>query len=202
MYLKSLNKDNVGQHSGFDFTDYLPIGRRPGKWLPKVENIELCASGYHCFESKDLLEWMDDQLFEVELRGETIDGDAKTVGQQMRFVRRFDDWNERNLRLAACEIARKCVKKYWNNPDDTRPMDAIEVAERYANGSATVEELSAAASAAWSSAGSAWSSAGSAWSSAGAAWSSAGSAWVAAASAAWSAESARSSAGSSAGASG
>ena len=182
-YYKFLTGENKGEYSGFDYSDYLPRNGKPGKWLPKIDDLEMCAAGYHVCEKDDFSGWRNEQLYEVKLRGKTIVEDSKTVGQQMRFLSRVDGWNERNLRLAACEIAKKCLKKYWKNPDDTRPMDAIIVAKRYANGKATVEELaaarSAADSAAWSAARSAaWSAADSA------AWSAAESA---ARSAAWSA---------------
>jgi hypothetical protein len=166
-YYKFLTETNKGACSEFDYSDYLPKGGRPGKWIPKVKDVAMCESGYHACEKRDLMNWANAQLFEVELRGGIVDGDSKTVGQQMRFIRKVDGWNERNLRLAACEIAEKTVKKYWNDPDDTRPMDAIKVARRYAHGKATEDELVAAKSSSASSASSsAWWSALVAWSAA------------------------------------
>jgi hypothetical protein len=152
-YYKFLTADNKGACSNFDFTKYLPKDGKPGKWLPKIKNVEMCESGYHAFKLGDILEWCDSQLFEVELRGVSIIGDTKTVAQQLRFIRKVDTWNDKTARLFACYCARDVLpifeKKY---PDDSRPRTAIETAERYANGEATDEELAAALDAAWAAA--------------------------------------------------
>ena len=67
---------------------------------------------------------------------------------------------DQQLRRFACW----CVRQVWHLLTDERSKHAVEVAERYAGGSATESELAAA----WSAAGSAaWSAAGSAaWSAA------------------------------------
>ena len=44
-YYKFLTSDNKGEYSNFDFTEYLPKDGKPGKWLPKIKNIEICESG-------------------------------------------------------------------------------------------------------------------------------------------------------------
>ena len=46
-YYKFLTSDHKGPYSEFDFSTYLPRGKRPGKWLPVVEQLEMCNSGYH-----------------------------------------------------------------------------------------------------------------------------------------------------------
>jgi hypothetical protein len=180
-YYKFLQNDNTGEYSGFDYSKYLPKGFSKGEWLPKVENIELCESGYHVCTVENILEWKNEKLYIVELRGKTEDGDSKTVGQQMRFIKKVKGWNEKNLRLAAADIVEKISLPIWKNyyPEDITLEMVISVVRRYANGKATDDELSAAWSAAESAA---WSAAESA------AWSAAESAaWSAAESAAWSA---------------
>ena len=94
----------------------------------------------------------------------------------------------------ACDYAEQVVAIYEKAyPGDGRPRNAIETTRKYLNGTATVEELgaawSAARNAAWSAA---WSAADAAWSAArnaarSAAWSAADAARNAAWSAAWSA---------------
>ena len=148
-YYKFLTADNKGKYSEYDFTKYLPNDDKPGKWLRKIENPVLCESGYHCFMPEHILEWLEAQLFEVEIKGRCVHGYDKTVTRQMRFIRKVDTWNDKTARLFACYCARDTLpifeKKY---PNDNRPRVAIETAERYANGEATIEELNAARAAA------------------------------------------------------
>ena len=156
-YYKFLTADNKGKYSEYDFTKYLPNDDKPGKWLRKIENPVLCESGYHCFMPEHILEWLEAQLFEVEIKGRCVHGYDKTVTRQMRFIRKVDTWNDKTARLFACYCARDTLpifeKKY---PNDNRPRVAIETAERYANGEATIEELNAAwdaaSAAAWAAA--------------------------------------------------
>ena len=103
--------------------------------------------------------------------------------------------HDRELRLFAVW----CARQVQHLMTDQRSLDALDVAERYANGQATDGELSvawaaaraAARDSAWSAAGvAAWSAAGdAAWDAAGAAaWSAAwDAAWAAARAAAWAA---------------
>lgn len=100
-YYKFLTADNRGEYSRFDFTDYLPKDGKSGKWLPKTSNPVICEQGYHCFKPEHILEWLNTQLFEVEIRGKTIEGDTKIAAQQMRFVRKLDAWNDSSARLFA-----------------------------------------------------------------------------------------------------
>ena len=59
--------------------------------------------------------------------------------------------DDRTLRLFAC----KCVREVWHLLTDKRSRKAVEVAELYAVGEATDEELAAAGAAAWAAAGAA-----------------------------------------------
>ena len=72
--------------------------------------------------------------------------------------------DDRDKRLFACACAENVLHIYESRyPGDNRPGQAIEVARRYANGEATIEELRAAwaASAAASAAG--WAASDAAW---------------------------------------
>ena len=160
-YYKFLTDDNRGRYSKFDFSEYLPADGRPGKWLPEIDGeLEKCENGYHGCTSGNLIEWLNAQLFEIEYMGKPENYDNKVNGRQIRFLRKIETWNERNAQLFSVWCTREALERI-NNPDP-RSVDALDVAERYANGEATDRELvtaSAAASVAVSAAASATASA-------------------------------------------
>jgi len=105
--------------------------------------------------------------------------DAAPTEDRLWVVLRTGWIDDKTLRLFAVWCAREALKLV--DEPDQRSLDACDVAERYANGEATDDELpaarSAARAAAWSAAGAAARDA--AWSAAGAA------AWYSAGAAAW-----------------
>jgi hypothetical protein len=176
-YYKTLDENNKGPYSNFNFTKYLPVKNEdgtwtPGKWLPKRKVLDMCAKGYHYTDTVHLIDWLDAQIFEVELAGEVLDSDNKSCCQSIRFVRKIETWDDKSARLFACW----CVRQIWHLLEDERSKNAVIVAEKYANGEATQEELDAA----WAAAGTAaWAAAGTA--AKAAAWAAAGTAAKAAA---------------------
>ena len=194
-YYKVLQADGSACHGGRGKWP-LPQDGKPGEWTPFIERVVPCKSGYHVCEKADLVHWLGPAIFTVEVRGETVRDEHKTVAQQARLIKRLDTWNERTQRLFAVDCATRALnaeKKAGRTPDP-RSYEALKVARKFAKGEASYAELSAAESAAraaesaaesaaWSAAESAAESA--AWSAAeSAAWSAA---WSAAESAAWSA---------------
>jgi hypothetical protein len=193
MYYKVLNDNHSCVGSNMDWTEYLPDGDNPGKWTPKMRGeLELCHKGYHLTDAEHLIDWISgNQLFEAEIDGEMLQGDNKVACRKMRLVRQVDSWNDKMMRLFAVWCAREALKLI-DNPDP-RSVNACDVAERYANGDATIEELAAARAAAraaaWDAAwDAAWYAAWyAAWDAArNAAWNAA---WDAARNAAWAAQS-------------
>ena len=107
---KTLN-GNAGSYGHGDYTDYMPHGKRPGKWLPAMKPV-LCESGYHyCRNLSEVIEHMVADLYEVEVRGEDIAGDDKGAAEQMRLLRRIPEWNETTARLFAVDCARLAVNR-------------------------------------------------------------------------------------------
>jgi hypothetical protein len=150
---KSLTKENKGPYSDFDFTAYLPKGKHPGKWLPKVDCLELCVSGWHGCRDGDILNYLDANIYEIETRGEILTDEDKFSVQRIRLLRKCENWNERTALLFACDCAERVLPIFEKEfPDDKRPRIAIETARQYANGKATTEELDAAWVAAWDAA--------------------------------------------------
>ncbi len=87
-------RDHLACHGGsFDYSGYMPKGRRPGKWTPEVEGgVRACSRGYHSCTPEQLGAWLrgGDEMFEVEYREPPIVQSDKVVGGQMRIVRRVE----------------------------------------------------------------------------------------------------------------
>ena len=75
-----------------------------------------------------------------------MQGDNKVCCRRVRLLRQVDGWNDRTLRLFAVWCAREALKLV--KEPDPRSIAACDVAEKYANGQATKEELDAARDAA------------------------------------------------------
>ena len=133
---------------------HLPKGKRPGKWMPKIEGeLEPCANGYHLCRPQDLIHWLDEAIFEVEFRGDVVEDDDKIVVSEARLLCKVEAWNEKTVRLFAADCAERVLPFYEKDyPDDNRPRKAIQAARDYANEKITKEELDAARAAAWDAA--------------------------------------------------
>jgi hypothetical protein len=166
-----------------------------GEWT-NVVATDLCRSGWHGVEEKDVLHHLPTKvgasLWVVEVRGTILHGDDKFCAPQMKLVRELGATTDRNLRLFAADCAQDVLPLFWKvAPNDQRPAQAIAVARRYAEGQATNKERDAARAAAGDAARDAfWAAAwDTAWAAAGAAardaaWAAAGDAAGAAAGAA------------------
>ena len=151
-YYKVLQDNHSCVGSNMDWTPYLPKDGQPGKWTPKISGkLEICAVGYHLTDDNHLIDWIaGNQLFEAEAKGKILQGDNKVACRQVRLLRQVVGWNDKTLRLFAVWCAREALKLI-DSPDQ-RSINAIDVAEKYANGEATQEELDAASYAAWDAA--------------------------------------------------
>ena len=136
---------------------HLPVGKRPGKWMPKIEGeLEPCRNGYHLARQRDLLDWLGPEIFEAEYRGEIIEADNKVVVREARLLRRVSGWNETTARLFAADCARHVLLIFEKgHPNDGRPRRAIEAARAYARGEID-DAARAARAAAWAAGAAAW----------------------------------------------
>ena len=175
--LKILDVDGSPFHGGTGKW-HLPVGKRPGKWMPKIDGIAPCVRGYHVVSVGQAFHWLGPVIFEVEVRGARIDLDDKSVVAQARLVRRLP-WDERTARLFAADCAERVLPIFEAaQPGDPRPRVAVETARLFAVGMASDAEMAAA----WAAAGDA------AWDAArDAAWDAARAAARAAGAAAWAA---------------
>ena len=153
MLFKSLDENNHSPYAAFDFKKYLPKDGKPGRWLPKVTDLKICASGWHGCKDGNILEYLNANIYEIETRGKVLEDNDKFAAQQIRLIRKCEGWNEVNARLFACDCAAHVLPIYEKEcPDDKRPRECIEVARKFAHGKATREEMTAARDAAWAAA--------------------------------------------------
>jgi hypothetical protein len=139
--LKFLDKDGRGPQSRSKWR--LPAGDRPGAWMPAVGGaLVLCERGYHLTTAAHAPRWVDAALYVAEADGEALDGGDKTCHRRARLLYRVEAWGERTMRLFACDCAEHVLPIFEERrPGDGRPRRAVEVARRYADGEATIQEL-------------------------------------------------------------
>lgn len=160
-YYKFLNPGRVAPFSGYKYP-------KIGIWTPTVDLVVKCRSGYHFCREEHLLDWIEAELYEVEV-GDLHEFGDKCATNKIRLARHLDGLNERTWRLLAADYAERVLpiyEKAYHNDD--RAWLCIECARLYANGLATGGELAAAREAAWSAVqgaavGAAWAAAWSAW---------------------------------------
>jgi hypothetical protein len=189
-YYKVLGKGGVSCNGG-DAKWSIPHDGEPGDWMPEIiGELIPCKNGYHLCRTKDLVVWLNDEIYEAEFEGEIIESDDKVVVRKARLLRKLKTWDEKTTRLFAAECAERVLHLYEEKyPDDNRPRLAIEASREYANGKISAAASAAASNSAWAAASaaksnSAWTA--SAWAAASAAKSN--SAWAAASAAAWAAD--------------
>ncbi len=149
---KVLGKNGIPCNGGIG-TWYLPKGKIPGKWMPNIKNIVPCKKGYHLCRGKDLIHWLNEEIYEVEYRGEELFENNKVVVGQVRLLKKVETWTEKAARLFSVACAKRVLPIFEKEfPDDTRPSDAITAAEDFANRKITEDDLEVARDAARSAA--------------------------------------------------
>jgi len=89
---KFLAKGAIGPLSGFRWPE--PAGPTPGAWIDSEGPLELCAKGAHVCRPFDLAYWIHDELWDVDVDGDRIEGIDCLVARRARLVRRVDAWHE------------------------------------------------------------------------------------------------------------
>lgn len=88
---KFLGLGSVGLFSGFEWPR--PSGGEPAAWVEAGGPLEPCRVGVHAVPGSGLLDWMDDELWRVELGGRVIDDNGILVADRGRLMTRVVGWN-------------------------------------------------------------------------------------------------------------
>lgn len=89
----------------------LPVGKRPGKWMPKMP-VVMCVSGWHMSPIGNIEEWikLNAYLYEAEGRGKCLgedNPDEKIVFEEARLVRLIGKITPFKLARVASRIYRE-----------------------------------------------------------------------------------------------
>ena len=127
---------------------------KPGEWMPRIEGeLIACENGYHLCRGKDLMDWLNECIFEATYRGNFVEDANKIVVREARLLRKYENWNEETARLFACWCVRNTPlmdgRTVWDLLTDTRSRKAVEIAEEYVAGKSSKKKLAAAWDAAW-----------------------------------------------------
>jgi hypothetical protein len=140
---KFLATGGTGRFS--DFRWPLPAEGGFGAWVDAGEDLEDCRSGIHACTPRQLLDWIDDELWEIELDGVIIERKAMIVAQRGRLLSRVSAWND----TTAQEFTEACA---WRARGFAfralRSLGLTEEAERLV-ATAELEEMQTAAVAAF-----------------------------------------------------
>jgi hypothetical protein len=114
----------------------LPKGRKPGAWMPAIDNIQPCERGYHLVSDVQLLAWLAVGIvWEAEGRGKFIQCNDKSVWPEARLLRKVGALTQKSLRLFAADCAERVLPIFEKEfPNDDRPRRAIKAARDFARG--------------------------------------------------------------------
>ena len=152
-YFKFLDHDGRPFNGGSGVWNW-PKNGNPGRWMPKINKIIPCQSGYHLCEFPDILEWLGPEFFEAEGRGKFIRHENnKTVFQEARLIRKIESWNDKTIRFFAADCAEHVLHIFEKEyPKNLKPRQAIQAARDFANGKIGDTARAASWAAAWDAA--------------------------------------------------
>lgn len=147
---KFLARGGIGRFS--DFRWPRPAGTKPGAWVAAVEQLEDCRHGVHACMGGQLLDWLDDELWEIELDGEIVAGDAMVVAERGRLVRQVAQWDGPTAQefADACawrarDYALSSLRRVGLTDEAEQLVGAVELGEMQAGAVAAFERSDGAA---------------------------------------------------------
>jgi hypothetical protein len=65
---------------------------RPGEWIEAEGELDACRNGVHVCRQQDLPYWLSDELWEIDVDGDSLEHEQKLVVRRARLSARVDDW--------------------------------------------------------------------------------------------------------------
>ena len=75
-----------------------PTADAPGDWVRVDGEIQPCLTGIHACAKARLVEWLDDELWEIELDGPVLEAEGELIAPAGRLIRRLEGWNDEAAR--------------------------------------------------------------------------------------------------------
>lgn len=95
-----------------------PTADAAGEWVRVDGELLPCLNGIHASAKTQLIDWLDDELWEIELADPILEADGALVAAGGRLIRRVDAWDEDCARA----LVRHCI-------DNTVALTASTLAE-------------------------------------------------------------------------
>lgn len=89
---KFLSSGAIGLFSRYAWPT--PTADAPGDWVRIDGEIQQCRKGIHACTRAGLVEWLDDELWEIELDGPVVEIDEEVIAPAGRLIRRLEGWND------------------------------------------------------------------------------------------------------------
>jgi len=147
---KFLALGSTGRFSEFPWPR--PAGPEPGAWVAAPERLEDCRHGVHACTPNQLLDWLDDELWEIELDGEIVEGEAMVVAERGRLMRQVAQWDGSTAQefADACawrarDYALRSLRRVGLTDEAEQLVGAVELGEMRAGAVSAFERSDGAA---------------------------------------------------------
>ncbi|MBA2568030.1 MAG: hypothetical protein H0V11_01660 [Actinobacteria bacterium] len=89
---KFLSAGAVGLFSRYAWPT--PTADALGEWVRVDGEIKHCLNGVHACATAQLVEWLDDELWEIELESPVREADGELIAPAGRLIRRLERWDD------------------------------------------------------------------------------------------------------------
>jgi hypothetical protein len=117
--LKLLQAGGTGLFSGFAWPLATPDAFGP--WVEVEPPLQPSLRGIHAVRATSVLDWLDEELWVIELAGEIIEADPLLVASRARLRRRVVGWDAE----AATALAQSCLSSLREAADGATGETAV-----------------------------------------------------------------------------